>query len=347
VSRRRVLSSRPGALERCWEADVDDYVAAVAWSPGGDRLAVAGAGGPVHVLDAGDGRSLRRMEAHGTGTLDLAWGPHGLASAGQDGTVRLWDEDGELSHTLPAGAQWAERVAWSSDGRLVASAAGRSLRVWDASGELRREVTSPETIHDLDWHRGGPEIATAVYGGVRIWRVDGPGSSRHLPWKGSCLRCAFSPDGSYVATGDQDASVHFWRTDTGTDLIAQGYGTKVRQLCWDSSSRLLATAGGAQVLVWDCSGKGPAGTRPAVLDIHRSTVAALAFAHRSAVLVSADGAGRIAVWDPDRPPRRARQTTIGAPVTAVAWSQDDRRFVAAGADGSVVLHRLDDTRTRR
>src|SRR5260221_14213499 len=43
----------------------------------------------------------------------------------------------------------------------------------------------------------------------------------------------------YIATGDQDSTVHFWKVASGRDLMAQGYATKVRNLSWDSSSRYL------------------------------------------------------------------------------------------------------------
>jgi hypothetical protein len=37
-----------------------------------------------------------------------------------------------------------------------------------------------------------------------------------------------------------------------------GYEAKVRSLAWHHSGRYLATDGGQEPMVWDCSGKGPA-----------------------------------------------------------------------------------------
>ena len=61
-----------------------------------------------------------------------------------------------------------------------------------------------------------------------------------IPW---------SPDGKYIATGDQDSTVHFWIMSTGDDLQMSGYPTKVR------GRRSLAVhegalAAGVTSLVW-------------------------------------------------------------------------------------------------
>jgi WD40 repeat protein len=340
---RSVLNSPRARLERCWQANVDDYVSALAWSPDGNLLAVAMGSGPVEVLDTSEGRALHRLAGHGFGTLAAAWRPGSscLATAGQDGMVRTWEAaGGRLERELEGGASWVERLAWSPDGALLAAAAGQHLSVWDEAGALVQEFTSPATIYDIAWRPGGRGLASAGYGGVWVWKLDRPEKVRHLPWKGASLRLAWSPSGEYIATGDQDATVHFWKVASGKDMMAQGYDTKVRNLAWDASSRYLATAGGSDVLVWDCSGKGPAGTSPRGMEAHEAPVSALAFQHRGPWLVSGDGQGQLVVWNPRLGPRTAGKARLGAGVTALAWAGDDRRFAVAAAGGDVGLHEV-------
>jgi WD40 repeat protein len=268
----------------------------------------------------------------------VAWRPNSeqLATAGQDGVARIWQSgDGDIE--LEGGAPWVERLAWSPDGEWLATAAGRRLRIWDSAGTLSQDLSSPGTIYDIAWRPSGRSIAAAGYGGVRIWRLDRPDRVRHLEWKGASLRVAWSPTGEYIATGDQDATVHFWKTATGSDLMAQGYDTKVRNLSWDSSGRFLATAGGREVLVWDCSGKGPAGTTPRGIEAHQANVSGLAFQHRGRWLLSGDREGRLVVWNPRLGPKTLSETALDARITQLAWSPDDRQFAIAGESGEVLM----------
>ena len=90
-----------------------------------------------------------------------------------------------------------------------------------------------------------------------------------------------SPDGRWLVSGNQDPSVHLWIPETGIELHMSGYETKVKHLSYDHTSRWLATSGGREACIWDCSGDGPEGREPMMLP-HNARVVAVAFQHAHA-----------------------------------------------------------------
>lgn len=333
------------SLHTYWQRPLDDHIIALAWSPPtGQWLAAATVSGPIYLIDTLQGEIRRSFPGHGFGTMALAWHPNGfiLASAGQDGKVRLWDViSGEQTAELSGGAAWVEHIAWlpaqdTHRAPFLASAAGRTLRIWDENGELVQEYPNhSSTIAHMQWHQSRNELALASYGVLTLRNPDQPDSVRALPWKGSSLVIAWSPDGKYIATGDQDSTVHFWITATGHDLQMWGYPTKVRELAWDHTSRYLATGGSNTVIIWDCGGQGPEGSKPQMLKGHEDALSVLTYQHKGVLLASGGHDGLVMLWSPSQQTKELCYVARPAPISQLCWLPDDR-YLAMGRDDGVV-----------
>ena len=148
---------------------------------------------------------------------------------------------------------------------------------------------------------------------------------------------AWSPDGKYIATGDQDSTVHFWIMSTGDDLQMSGYPTKVRELSWDVTSRYLATGGGQEVVVWDCSGRGPASTKPIMLFGHQDFLSVVRFQHRGKLLASGGADGLVYIWQLRGSTRSlaVHEVALTAGVTSLVWSPNDQHIAVGDESGGV------------
>jgi WD40 repeat protein len=332
------VAERP--LRDGWYFDVGQYVLDLAWSPTGRQVALVTVEGRVFVVDRADGAGvLRRVGSHERGATSIAWRADGeeFATAGQDGSIMVWDADSmELRRRLSAGADWVGKVAYQPRTQRLASAAGKLLRIWSPDGRIEYESDDhASTIADIGWNPDGSGIAVAAYYGLTLHVPGRQARPRKYEWKGSSLVLAWSPTSSFIATGEQDSTVHFWHVKSGEDAQMWGFATKVLQLSWHHSGRYLATGGSDSVILWDCSGPGPEGRKPRMLEAHLTRLTQLAFQHRGDLLASSDADGFLRVWSPNQNTKPIAMRMLPSAISRVAWSSDDRLLAIGQEHGGI------------
>jgi WD40 repeat protein len=282
------------------------------------------------------------LGTHAGGALAVAAQRAGplFASSGQDGEVRLWDSRTDAAQVIATG-DWSEHLAFSPDGRALAVATGRTLRLFDAGG--RETVTLPEgasAILALAWKPMGRELATVGNGGLRVHQIGAAVQSRDFPWQGACLSASWRADGRVIASGLQDGSVHFWNLAAGSQSQMRGYGSKVLHTSWSANSRYLATAADQRIVVWDFTGRGPEGSTPLELAAHTERVTQLHFAPQGPYLVSASRDRRLLLWRPGASDEPLDADLLGDEVLLVRFSRDGERVAVADRNGVLTIYAL-------
>jgi WD40 repeat protein len=215
-------------LERLFSTDLSDFAHDVRFAPGGAELVAATLSGDVVLLDAQTGEPRwARAGVHAGGALSASFSPDGavVASGGQDGRVCFFDaRSGEELRRVIAGAEdaWVSRVEWR-EGSVLAAAAGRGVRFFSKEGEARGEVAGlPSTVAALAWHAPSSTWLAAHYGGVALLDEGAPKPKRRLAYRGAIVTLGASPNGRFVATGNQDSTVRFWDLEAGEDASLTG-----------------------------------------------------------------------------------------------------------------------------
>jgi WD40 repeat protein len=345
-------------LAKHWAATLDDYVIALEWSPDGAWLAAASASGPVSLFASADGARRHELPGHTDGTNAIAWRQSGatLATGGQDGAVKLWDATaGQHIITTTLGTAWVEHLGWrpvagaarpqpgsASAAPTLAATCGRTLSFLSAEGSvLHTTKPAPKTLSALAWQPAGGCVAAAYFGGVCLWDSDDFLLQKEFPYANGIHALVWSSDNRWLVSGNQDPSVHLWLPEQDQEFHMSGYDGKVKELTFDHTGRWLATGGGRDCCVWDCSGKGPEGREPAMLP-HDAKVCAVAFQRAHSLLATASTDGVVQLWSVDRKqPLRATVRTPAA-VTQLAWSPDDRYLAVGNEKGIVYVLRCDD-----
>jgi WD40 repeat protein len=273
-----------------------------------------------------------------------------LATGGQDGAVKFWDASaGQHTATATLGSAWVEFLAWrpqKSARSLPASspgAASQPAHLFAAAGRvlsvLRADATvvhtfkpAPKTITALAAQPAGGSIAAAYFGGVVLWDTDDFIAQKEFTYANGIHALVWSPDNKWLVSGNQDPSVHLWIPEQDVELHMSGYEGKVKYLSFDYSSRWLATSGGRDACIWDCTGAGPEGREPAMLP-HDAPVCAVTFQNAHGLLATAAKDGVVQLWSPERRQPLRATVKLPSPATKLAWSPDDRSLAIGSEKG--------------
>jgi WD40 repeat protein len=328
-------------LAVAWEHTADD--APVALSAQADLVAVGGADGTTWILDIATGAVTGSLTLPG-GLLDVVLSPDAAHLAVTGPTeYALWGRAGGQASVTETGS-WSATAAWATTDK-VAIACGRHARVLSTDGrQLWSTEHAASTVTDLAWMRDGRRLVVAAYGAVRCHERHTPKPVVTYRYVGSHLALAITPNGRWICSGNQDASIHIWRTRDGSDLTMSGYPEKVSRLAFDDTGGWLAADGAPDITVWDFSGKGPAGTAPRSLRCHENVTTLAWRPGSNGHLASGGDDGTLALWRatsgrPEGRLRPARTLDRDAPVTALAWAGPEL-LIAAYRDGRIRAHHI-------
>ncbi|HKB29484.1 MAG TPA: helix-turn-helix domain-containing protein [Streptosporangiaceae bacterium] len=251
-------------------------VNAVAFSPDGVLAAGYGNGFAQLWRTAGRGAPVPLgppLRASSTGSVDfVAFRRDGktLATAQDDGTVRLWNvadpaRPGPLA-VLRVSLTRVFCAVFSPDGRaLAAAAADRTVRMWNVANPAAPVPLAPLTgarsdVYSVAFSPDGRVLAAGTADKtIRLWNVADPSRASSLGQLGGpggyVYALAFSPDGRTLAAGSADGAVWLWHT-AGISLPVERADLTgprgVHSVVFGPRGQVIAAAGAdGTVRLWD------------------------------------------------------------------------------------------------
>jgi WD40 repeat protein len=324
----------------------------------------------VELVEAIESRYWMRGHTQEVVAMSVSRSGDRVLSAGNDGTVRLWDLETckELRRMEgTSGQSWG--VAFSPDGKH-ALAGGQSghLSLFDvATGKMVRSLPNhPQAMRSVVFTPDGRRALSACYDNIlRFWNVEtGTEIRSYKGHTASIMSVACAPSGKIAATGSLigDCTVRLWDLDGGKEVhVLKGHTERVMGVAFTpDSKKVVSSAWDGTVRIWDvatgkellrCSSDkadppGPAGPRTVVKPLRspEGTVGT----HLYGVAVSPDGAriaagnegGIIFLWDTTT---GKCSDTLGPHrgyVSELAFTPDGRRLVSCSGDGTLRLWHL-------
>ena len=257
-----------------------------------------------------------------------------VASGGDSRAVKLWDLRNDTVTTLGSHADTVNVVAFSSDGQLLASGGDDyACKLWDIP--LKRRVATFEHIVNrgrsqikaVDFSHDGQMLATAGVD-VKLWNVrtrEEITTFEHGRW---VLAVAFSPDGQFLATGDEIGQVNVWDVQRRRIVTQfEGDSTSVYTVKFSPDGKILAGTGyDGEIHLWKVENW----ERFGVLTIG-ATAFTISFSPDSSTLAST-GYGSVSLWEVDSGEKIATLAEHTGWVNAVAFSPDGSALISGGDD---------------
>ncbi|MFD8995518.1 WD40 domain-containing protein [Streptomyces abikoensis] len=329
----------------------------VVFDPEGGMLAAGGSDGSVRLWRitqaappaAGwTAAPLRRQPADHQGSVwACRFRPHGgpaapesgplLVSAGNDGSVRLWDTTtGRGRSVLRGHGRKVVGLAFGASGdRLAACGNDGVVRIWEpATGRRVRELTGDnDRLVSAVFTPRGPLLATSSSDGdVYVWNAETGEYQREIDAETDHVWAeAFSADGEILATANDDDTVRLWYRSTGAHVTTLGqHRGRVRSLSFTADGRGLATGcDDTYVRLWDLTES----RLVAELAGHTDRVYAVVHGPGDAWLASASWDGQAIVWRDGAASHRLRGHT-GRLWTAAAHPH--RSLLATAGDDRTI-----------
>ncbi|MFI6024988.1 nSTAND1 domain-containing NTPase [Amycolatopsis magusensis] len=335
ASHREQVATARAELARQPELGLSLAVRAYDASPSGEAAAVL----RQAVADSRGRAALDTGQGHLSG-LAVSAGGAKVASAGLDGTVRIWDRAGDALGERPtvlATGGPVTGIDFSPDDRLLATVgADGAAALWEVGSGVRQR-TLPGHSGNVNAVAFGPsgQLATGGDDGtVRLWDP-AAAEPRVLTAPGRVLSLAFDPRGQRLAAGGDDRAVRVWPAGTpGEPEVLPGHTHHVKALDFSHDGGRLASAGGdGSLRVWHLGGERP----PAVFDSHTSELTSVAFGPDGRSVVTGGNDGALRLWEVTTRTEPFVLRGHEGGVAAVRFSPDGTRLVSAGADGTVRL----------
>ena len=266
----------------------------ITFSPDGNRLIVESSIG-MWVYDAHTGVELDFVAENPSNLLGVSPDARTYVSRGADDTIQLRDlTDSSVKVTLKGDTEDIHRIAFNSDGQMLAGASNEDIHLWNLNTGEQKATLEGHTkwVDSIVFSPDGATLASESSDRtLRLWDVATATHKATLSKFARIRYLLFSPDGNTLISGDTYNDIQVWDVNTGKRVI-EFDALSLQCIAISPDGNTLATGGFSGLHLWNVA----TGTHIVELGRSFSWVSSVAFSPDGSTLASG-GIDELYLWD--------------------------------------------------
>ena len=287
-------------------------------------------------------QELNRLESHSSSVISVAFSPDGktIVTGSLDGTIKLWNLQGEVIESLKGHRNGVNSVAFSPDGDNIASVGNDgTVKLWNLQGKEIKTLTGHTgSVNSVAFSPDGDTIASVGNDGtVKLWNLQGKEIKTLTGHRSTVYSIAFSPDGNTIATASEDTTVKLWNLQGEEIKTLTGH----RSVAFSPDGNTITSADFyGTVKLWNLQGE-----EIKTLEGHDSGVFSVAFSPdgNTIAIASEDKTVKLWKWNLQGEEIKTLKDHGGPvykPFHSLAFSPDGNTIATASDDKTVKLWNL-------
>ncbi len=334
----------------------EDRISSFTFSHDGKYLASGSYDKTARVWDLMSGNEITRINYNGFVT-SVAFSPDGkyIVSGGCDlldfnltcvdnsGSARISAvATGKEIASLSQAGTIVSSVAFSPDGKWVASGWNDNIHVWDANTgqEIWHRTHEGLGMKSVTFSLDGKWLVSVAGQSIRVWKTLTGHEVSHMEYAIWANSASFSPDGRYIVTSGCDesgngnctiqGSARVWETTTGREIAYTTYNGDVNLSIFSPDGKYIATASNdGTARVWEAhTGKEVARMT------HDGAVSSIAFSSDGKYVASGSSDKTVRIWEASTG-KEIFRVIHDSYVSQVAFSPDGNLVASSSDDGII------------